>query len=183
MSESLQSKHFLHTYCIYMIYLLVYINSSCCYLMNMHQGCTILINVNIQSINMDKIKAVRQLNCKTTPDWKNSHRLSERLASLDIRGTRLRATLKTLDMIVLWWSEEFQGALNCSPMMPRDAILSDSCTPDRCSFSSLGHSLVFSNWDRAAISDLSNFPKTKVAWSEFFFSLFQIFFTDVINNL
>ena len=31
----------------------------------------------------------------------------------------------------------FRGALDWSPMMPREACLSNSCTPDRCIFSSL----------------------------------------------
>ena len=34
-------------------------------------------------------------------------------------------------------SEGFQEALNWVAMMPEDESLSDSCTPDHCSFSSL----------------------------------------------
>ena len=43
--------------------------------------------------------------------FKNSHQLSERLASLGIIGARLRAPLEHLNIIVLWWSEGFQRAL------------------------------------------------------------------------
>ena len=35
------------------------------------------------------------------PDWKNLHRLSERLSSLGIIGAKLRALLKPLKTIVL----------------------------------------------------------------------------------
>ena len=52
-------------------------------------------------------------------------------------GGPIKSPIKPLSTIVLWWSEGFQVALNRVPMMPRDASLSDSYTPDRCCFSSL----------------------------------------------
>ena len=55
-----------------------------------------------------------------------------RLASLCIMGDQLRAPLKPLPTLVLWWSEGIQGVLNWSPTMPRDASLSDSYTSEGC---------------------------------------------------
>ena len=49
-----------------------------------------------------------------------------------------KASLKPLNMIVMWWSERFQGGLFWAAIMPRDANLSDGCTsPHCCSNSSL----------------------------------------------
>ena len=84
-------------------------------------------------------------------NWKNSHRLSEKLASLGTMGDRLRALLKPLngsESAVMvrrnqvgpqleraplkpfndsWWPEGIKRALNWSLMMPRNTSLSDSC--------------------------------------------------------
>ena len=38
---------------------------------------------------------------------------------------------------VIFGGVRFRGDLNRIPMMPRDASLSDGCTPDRCSYSTL----------------------------------------------
>ena len=43
-------------------------------------------------------------------------------------------TALPLNTIVQWCTGSFKGALNCTPMTPRDASLSDSCTPDHCCF-------------------------------------------------
>ena len=37
-------------------------------------------------------------------------------------GIQLRNPLKPHNTLVLWWSNGFQKALNCDPMMPRDAM-------------------------------------------------------------
>ena len=65
---------------------------------------------------------------------KKLHPLSERLASLSIMGAQLRASLKSPNIIVLWWSDVFEGALNWAPMMSRDARFSDSYTSNRWCF-------------------------------------------------
>ena len=44
--------------------------------------------------------------------------------------------LELLDTTVLWCSRSFWRALNWAPVMRRGVSLSDSCAPDRCSFSS-----------------------------------------------
>ena len=51
------------------------------------------------------------------------------LASVGIMAAKLRVSLKPFNTIVLWWYEWFQG----SPMIPKDASLSDSYVSDRCS--------------------------------------------------
>ena len=56
---------------------------------------------------------------------KLTHLLSERLASLSIMGLQLKTALKTLNTIMLWCTGGFSGALNWSPMMPRDDSLSN----------------------------------------------------------
>ena len=40
---------------------------------------------------------------------------------------QLRVFYKTFNTIVLWWSDGFPGALNLTPMIPRDFRLSDIC--------------------------------------------------------
>ena len=69
--------------------------------------------------------------------FKNSHWLHERPGSLDIMGTQVRAPFKPLSTIVLWYMGGFKGAFNWAPVIPRDVSLSESCTSDRCCFSSL----------------------------------------------
>ena len=49
---------------------------------------------------------------------------------------RSSAPLKALNTTVLWCFERFQGEV-WALMTPKDASLSDSCTSNRCSFSSL----------------------------------------------
>ena len=60
------------------------------------------------------------------PDWKNNSKQEKKM------GPQLEAPLKLLEIILLWWSEGFQGALNWTPLMPRDASLSNSYTSNRC---------------------------------------------------
>ena len=50
-------------------------------------------------------------------------------------GAYLRNAFKHLNTIMLWWSKVLQEP-SISPMMPRDASLSDSYVSDRCCFSS-----------------------------------------------
>ena len=59
------------------------------------------------------------------------------LASLVIMGFQLRVPLKTLNTIVLWWFDGFQGVLNWASMMLRDTSLSDSFVSNKtyCPFS------------------------------------------------
>jgi len=40
------------------------------------------------------------------PDWKNNSKQEKKM------GPQLEAPLKLLEIILLWWSEGFQGALN-----------------------------------------------------------------------
>ena len=57
-------------------------------------------------------------------DWKkNSHRLSERLASLDIMEDQLRALLKLLCKIVLWRSQGVSEDVLKNQGLPRAAIV------------------------------------------------------------
>ena len=65
-----------------------------------------------------------------SPDWKNSHWLSEKLATLGIIEAQLRAPLKTT---VLRRTMVFGGAHNCAPVMSRDVCLSDSYMGPCCS--------------------------------------------------
>ena len=58
------------------------------------------------------------------PDCIKLQPLTERLASLGIMGDKLRAPL------IQWSAVMDRGALDCALMMPRDAVLSDSCTMD-----------------------------------------------------
>jgi len=58
------------------------------------------------------------------PDWGNSHRLSERLASLGIMGAQLRAPLKPPNTTVLRWSWEVSGGLQIGPQWCREAPVS-----------------------------------------------------------
>ena len=60
--------------------------------------------------------------------------LSERLASLGIMIDKLRTPLKPLESSQHYRIEALKGVLNWAPVMPRDAIFSDSCTSDLCSF-------------------------------------------------
>ena len=48
----------------------------------------------------------RRFSSSWFPDWKNLHRLSERLASLSIMGVQLSASIKPLNTMVLWCSRE-----------------------------------------------------------------------------
>ena len=64
---------------------------------------------------------------------------SETLASLGIMGTNLKP-LNTIISAMIFGG--FQRTLNWAPMMPRDVSLSESCKPDRCSFSSLKKKLL-----------------------------------------
>ena len=52
--------------------------------------------------------------------------------------------INPLNVIVLWCTEGFRGALNWAPLMPRDASLSDSYKSDRWRFSCLA---VFLHWE------------------------------------
>ena len=78
-----------------------------------------------------------QFGC--TPDWEKNtdpaYSWPRGQLYLGIMGDQLSARLIPINTIVLWWMGRFGRALNRAPMMPRDASLSDSCTPDRCSFS------------------------------------------------
>ena len=67
------------------------------------------------------------------PHGKNWHRLSERLASLGIMGDQLRATLRPLNSIGLWWFEGCQSGPQLSPWY-REMPVSRTC--NRCCFSS-----------------------------------------------
>ena len=58
---------------------------------------------------------------RATPNWKNLHRLSERLASPCKIGAQLGAALKPLNTIMLWWTRGFRGCAQLGTMMPRDA--------------------------------------------------------------
>ena len=77
------------------------------------------------------------------PNWKFSHRLSERLESLGKNESPIEGPLKPLRTIVLLrlgvsGEPSISPSPPQSPVMPTDASLSDRCKPDRCSFSSLG---------------------------------------------
>ena len=50
-------------------------------------------------------------------------------------GAPIEDPLKPLNTIVLWCTKGMNEVLNNSPMMPRDAILSDRYTSDRWCFS------------------------------------------------
>ena len=63
---------------------------------------------------------------------KNSHALSERLASL---AFQVWALLKPFNTIVLWWSEGFPQLGHI--WLPRDVSISNRCTSDCCCFTSL----------------------------------------------
>ena len=52
-------------------------------------------------------------------------------------GAPIEDPLKPLNTIVLWCTKGMNEVLNNSPMMPRDASLSDRYTSDRWCFSSL----------------------------------------------
>ena len=52
-------------------------------------------------------------------------------------GGSIKGSLKPLNTIVLWCIGGFSGALNFSPMMPRDYSLSYSYPSERCCFSSV----------------------------------------------
>ena len=110
--------------------------------------------------------------CTTTPHWKDYLWLSERLACICMRkksklhgfcawsfsyfcchfklnwkrimGAQLRAHLKTLNTIVMLGKGEGRGFRMC-PMIPRNASLSNSCTSDRWSFSSVIDFVTFLN--------------------------------------
>ena len=73
----------------------------------------------------------------TNPDWKNSHPLSGRLASLGIMEPQLRASLKPLNTIVCFGVRRVSVGPQFSTIMPRDASLSNNYTSDRCCFPSL----------------------------------------------
>ena len=71
-------------------------------------------------------------------DWENSHRLSEKLVSLSMMGTQLKASLKPHSTIVLivmvGWDS---GGLHLGlPRCHETPILSDSCTADSFFFHS-----------------------------------------------
>ena len=74
-------------------------------------------NIAVRSIAIRNI-AVRNIAMGPKPNWKNSHSLPERLAALGIMGAQIRAPKYD---IVLWCT----GLLNFSPMVPRDASVSD----------------------------------------------------------
>ena len=54
-----------------------------------------------------------------------------------IMGDQFRAPLEPHEHYSTIVLSGLRGALKCVPIMPRDASLSDSYTPDRCCFSSL----------------------------------------------
>ena len=58
--------------------------------------------------------------------WENSCTISF--------GAQVRYPLNPLSTTVLWCTGDFRGALNCAPLMPRDASLSDSYKSVRQSF-------------------------------------------------
>ena len=64
--------------------------------------------------------------CESYSYRTNSHSLSERLASLGIMGTPSRAPFKPFNIIVLLWRGGSRRALNQTPMMQKEASLSDS---------------------------------------------------------
>ena len=85
-------------------------------------------------------------------------------------STQLRSPLKPLDTIVLWCWKGFWESLNRAIKMLRHASFSDSCTPDRCSFSS--RVLQYGN------------PKFRT-WFYFIFLFYYYFFSvkeDAIPN-
>ena len=53
------------------------------------------------------------------------------------KGGQIWGPSETLQINNSVMSMGFQGIFNWSPMMPRDASLSDSYTPDRCCYSYL----------------------------------------------
>ena len=56
-----------------------------------------------------------------------------RLVLFGIMGT----ALKILDIIVLWYTNDFRGVLNWATMIPRDVSISGGCTSERCSNSNV----------------------------------------------
>ena len=63
-------------------------------------------------------------------------------------GAQVRYPLNPLNTIVLWCTGGFRGALNWTPLMPRDASLSDSCSKlhsDYIFASALNKYAVYSN--------------------------------------
>ena len=61
------------------------------------------------------LQTIRQFADIFGPYWKNLHWLSERLASLGIMGSQLRASLKRFNAIELWCTGGFRVALNFFP--------------------------------------------------------------------
>ena len=104
---------------IYIYFLIIYINI---FLQGQEKGWgCILLLMDIAALE----GRVARLNKATA----NRSIGFQRLTSLGI----LKPLLTSQHFIIL---RCFRGVLNWIPMMPRDASLSDSCTSDRCCFSS-----------------------------------------------
>ena len=73
------------------------------------------------------------------PDWKKLPLLSESLTTLATVGP-IWVPPKPFETwkVRSWEVRRFLGSLNSASTKSRDASLSDSCTPDRCSYSSQG---------------------------------------------
>ena len=67
--------------------------------------------------------------------------------SLHNEDEKWREPIKALYTIVLWCPRGSRGPPKFSPMMPRDASLPDTCTPDRSRFPSLAEQITFSSWN------------------------------------
>ena len=75
---------------------------------------------------------------------------------LGIMEVWLTVPLKPFDTKVLWCLRGFWEAVNRVPMMSSNARLSDSCTPDRCSFSSMWAPATIKNYTSPTRSSLIN---------------------------
>ena len=84
--------------------------------------------------------SIHEIRSEILKKWHMIHRLCAatnctRGLHLDIMGDRLRAPLNPLNTIVLHYGPKgFRVALNLTPIMSKDASLSDSCKSDHCSF-------------------------------------------------
>ena len=64
-------------------------------------------------------------------------------------GVLMKGSPKPLGTTLLGCKMDFEGGLNWSPMMPREATLRDGCTPHRCKNSHLmARSSVLKNIDK-----------------------------------
>ena len=104
--------------------------------------------------------------------WQNSYSLSERLASFGIMEDPIKSPLKHLKTTVLWCTWSFRGASILAPIMPRDVILWDSSTSDRCCFSrhdgkkAQDNCCCYCRYPLAWIYFYDHFRTTRIIWND-----------------